>query len=116
MRGLALSVGCLSVFSLTRALAQPQWAAFGAAALRDWVAAGDAAARADAAAPAPAAPDTIAVRAAAATRRRYGAFSFAGPDAAPEAAPAALRGVSIDLSGPKARRQSACACAHATLR
>jgi hypothetical protein len=82
-----------------------QWAAFGPPALRQWVAAGDAAVVADAATPAATASsgEEAPVRAAAAARRRYGAFTFAGPDAAADAPPTALRGCSIDLSGPKAR-------------
>jgi hypothetical protein len=79
------------------------------------VAAGDAAVLAAAAEPPPplppaaAAPDAevcVPVRAAAAQRRRYGAFSFVGPDAAPDAPPSALRGCSIDLAGPKARART----------
>lgn len=84
----------------------PQWASFGLPALRRWIADGDAAVAAadaeDAAQP-PATPNEAPVRAAAAARRRFGAFAFAGPDAAPDAPPAATRGCSLDLAGPKAR-------------
>jgi hypothetical protein len=110
---------CASALMLSRpcSLAAPlptreQWAAFGAPALRQWVAAGDAAVLAATEPPLPPAAAEAAVsdgevcvpvRAAAAQRRRYGAFSFVGPDAAPDAPPSVLRGCSIDLAGPKAR-------------
>ena len=91
-----------------RTHATTQWASFGLPALRRWLADGDAAvaaADADDGAQQPATPDEVPVRAAAATRRRFGAFAFAGPDAAPEAPPAASRGCSLDLAGPKARNR-----------
>jgi hypothetical protein len=83
-----------------------QWACFGLPALRRWVAAGDAAvlaADAEADDATQQAPNEVPLRAAAAARRRYGRFSFAGPDAAGDAPHAATRGCSLDLAGPKAR-------------
>ena len=81
----------------------PQWASFGAATLEQWLAAGDAAVAAatgDGAA-CSVAPGEVAVRAAAAVRRRCAGVSFLGPNAAPDAPLASRRGFSVDLAGPK---------------
>jgi hypothetical protein len=99
----------------------PQWASFGATTLGQWLAAGDeavAAATGDSAVPCELGTGEVAVQAAAAVRRRCVGVSFLGPDAATDAPPAARRGFSVDLAGPKVWGEpgTCCACRGARLR